>query len=46
MIGLPRIQMSEKMCKRCLVGKQSRNAFNSYLPIRSSTALEARACPL
>jgi len=32
--------MSEKMCKRCLVGKQSRNAFNSYLPTSSSTALE------
>jgi len=38
--GLPKFSMPEKLCEGCLVGKQPRNAFKSYLPMRSSCILE------
>jgi len=38
--GLPKFSMPEKLCEGCLVGKQPRNAFKSYLPVRSSCKLD------
>jgi len=38
--GLPKFSMPEKLCEGCLVGKRPRNAFKSYLPMRSSCILE------
>ncbi|MCH81362.1 copia-type polyprotein, partial [Trifolium medium] len=38
--GLPKIDIPDKICDGCLVGKQSRNAFNKSLPMRSSNVLE------
>ena len=34
-IGLPRIVVPERVCESCMIGKQSRHNFNSYLPTRS-----------
>ncbi|PNY18017.1 copia-type polyprotein [Trifolium pratense] len=38
--GLPRIQMPDKICDGCLVGKQARNVFTKSLPLRSANVLE------
>lgn len=37
--GLPKIIVPEKLCEGCLVAKQSRNSFNSYLPMRAADLL-------
>jgi len=39
-IGLPKFSMLKKLCEGCLVGKYPRNAFKSYLPMRSFCILE------
>ncbi|KAK2440388.1 putative mitochondrial protein [Trifolium repens] len=38
--GLPKIEIPNKICDGCLIGKQSRNAFNKSMPMRSSNVLE------
>jgi len=38
--GFPKFSMPEKLCEGCLVGKQPRNVFKSYLQMRSSYILE------
>ncbi|GAU48263.1 hypothetical protein TSUD_405090 [Trifolium subterraneum] len=37
---LPKIDVPEKICDGCLVGKQARNVFTKELPMRSSSVLE------
>lgn len=37
---MPSFVMLEKLCEGCLVGKQSRNAFKTHLPMRYSCVLE------
>ena len=34
--GIPSLEMPDKLCEGCLVGKQSRNSFVSTMPMRSS----------
>ena len=38
-IGLPKLNVPEKVCDVCLIGKQPRNSFNSHLPMRASSVL-------
>ena len=38
--GILSIEMPEKLCEGCLVGKQSRNSFVSTMSMRSSCILE------
>ncbi|GAU34373.1 hypothetical protein TSUD_217130 [Trifolium subterraneum] len=38
--GLPKLDVPEKICDGCLVGKQARNVFTKELPMRSSSVLE------
>ena len=38
--GIPSLEMPEKHCEGCLVGKQSRNSFVSTMSMRSSCILE------
>ena len=39
LIGLARIVVLERMCKSCMIGKQTRLSFNSYLPMRPTDLL-------
>jgi hypothetical protein len=34
-VGMPSIKIPEQACSTCLIGKQSRLAFNSSLPMRA-----------
>ncbi|MCH88103.1 copia-type polyprotein, partial [Trifolium medium] len=38
--GLPTIKVPEKVCKVCMMGKQTRNSFKSEVPSRASNQLE------
>ncbi|CAH9104519.1 unnamed protein product, partial [Cuscuta europaea] len=39
-IGLPSIQSEAKICENCIVGKQTRRGFKSWIPTRSKKVLE------
>jgi len=39
LIGIPMTIVSERVCESCMIGKQSRLSFNSYLPMRSTDLL-------
>lgn len=39
-IGIPSLEIPDKLCEGCLVGKQSRKSFVSTMPMRSSCILE------
>ncbi|GAU36409.1 hypothetical protein TSUD_38770 [Trifolium subterraneum] len=38
--GLPIIKVPEKVCKVCMIGKQTRNSFKSEIPSRARNQLE------
>lgn len=37
--GLPKINVPDKVCERCIISKQPRNSFKSHLPMRATGLL-------
>lgn len=37
--GLPKINVPDKVCERCIISKQPRNSFKSHLPMRAAGLL-------
>ncbi|CAJ2632337.1 unnamed protein product [Trifolium pratense] len=39
--GLPQIKVSDQVCDKCCISKQSRNSYNTEMPSRATRRLEA-----
>ncbi|PNY05002.1 putative copia-type polyprotein [Trifolium pratense] len=39
--GLPQIKVSDQVCDKCCISKQSRNSYNTEIPSRATRRLEA-----